>query len=201
MEIQLDEKTLDRTGIPRRYWGAVSDLGLPDVPGSGLYIWGAETGTGKTYTACAVALRFLRTRRPLLAVGTDEVVAYSTPTVRFVAMPDAASTVRDTFGTRQSPSAYRRMLKRCDLLVLDDVGAEQATAWSQEFLYDLIGSRYNYMLPTIVTSNFSRSQLAEHIAYGADRETARRIVSRLAETTVPVEMAGPDRRVRPGGLA
>lgn len=201
MGYQVDERALERTGIPRRYWGAESELRLPDVPGGGLYIWGNTPGTGKTHTACAVALSFMRSGRPLRAVGSGQVVAYSRPTVRFVSMVDAGRTVRDTFGTRRSPAEYRRMLERCDLLVLDDVGAEAPTAWAQEFLYDLVGARYNAMLPIVVTSNYSRPQLAERIAYGTDRTTAMRIVSRLAEVTVPVEMAGPDRRVRAGGLA
>ncbi len=41
------------------------------------------------------------------------------------------------------------------LLILDDVGSTGIREWREEVLFDLIDSRYNTMLPTIITSNFT----------------------------------------------
>ncbi len=47
-------------------------------------------------------------------------------------------------------------LERCltaPLLVLDDLGQQKASEWVTEQLYILINRRYEYQLPTIVTTN------------------------------------------------
>ncbi len=59
------------------------------------------------------------------------------------------------------------------LLVLDDFGAHLGTQWAEETLYDLIDSRYEEGLSTIITSNKSIEELTE-VAEG-------RIASRLKE--------------------
>ena len=39
------------------------------------------------------------------------------------------------------------------MLVLDDLGAENATAWATEKLFQIINYRYNYRMPTVITTN------------------------------------------------
>ena len=39
------------------------------------------------------------------------------------------------------------------LLVLDDLGAQQSTPWANEKLFQLLNRRYNYRMPTIITTN------------------------------------------------
>ena len=51
------------------------------------------------------------------------------------------------------------------------------------------------MADTLVTSNYSRSELASRLASEGDEVMARAVVSRLAEMTVPVMMGGKDRRL------
>lgn len=43
------------------------------------------------------------------------------------------------------------------LLILDDVGSTGVREWREEVLFDLIDSRYNSMLPTVITSNFTKA--------------------------------------------
>lgn len=67
------------------------------------------------------------------------------------------------------------------LLVLDDLGADKASEWVLEQLYAIVSARYDRQAMTLATSNLSASQLSR-AGYG-------RIVSRLAEDGVLVEMA------------
>ena len=63
--------------------------------------------------------------------------------------------------------------KSTPLLILDDIGAEKASEWTQEQLYRIVNFRYEHMLPTVITTNCDGAQL--EMALG------RRIVSRLIE--------------------
>lgn len=191
--LQIDRETLERTGIPERYWDAETDLQMPE--GRGLYLWGM-VGRGKTHAACALALRELRRGAPVYEARTHKVVAHRRPVVRFISMIDAKNRLGDTFGTRQSAAELRSMLVGCDLLVLDDVGREDPKPWVQEFLWAIVDGRYGYRgKRTIVTSNYSRGELAGRISSGDDATMATAIVSRLSEMTAAVHIDGPDRRV------
>jgi DNA replication protein DnaC len=72
------------------------------------------------------------------------------------------------------------------LLVLDDLGAENATTWTNEKLYQLINRRYQNLLPLVATTNYDLSRLEQSL--GAHT------VSRLLEICLPLEVKGPDRR-------
>ncbi|HEY6541149.1 MAG TPA: ATP-binding protein, partial [Ktedonobacteraceae bacterium] len=58
-----------------------------------------------------------------------------------------------------SPSAtevYDKVLdnmREAELLVLDDLGAQQSTPWATEKLFQLLNYRYNYCMPTVITTN------------------------------------------------
>lgn len=42
------------------------------------------------------------------------------------------------------------------LVMLDDIGSQGVNEWRAEVIFDAIDSRYNSMLPTVITSNFTR---------------------------------------------
>ena len=50
------------------------------------------------------------------------------------------------------------------LLVLDDLGAHQASPWAQEKLYQLINYRHLAQRPTVVTTDVELSKLEPRIA-------------------------------------
>ncbi|MGW8889371.1 ATP-binding protein [Streptomyces sp. NPDC055749] len=75
---------------------------------------------------------------------------------------------------------------RVPLLILDDLGAAKSSEFVEEQTYRLINRRYNYMLPTLITTNLRISDLK---AYLGDRVT-----SRLAQMTTRVEFEPVDRR-------
>ncbi|MFE9826440.1 ATP-binding protein [Streptomyces sp. NPDC005791] len=77
-------------------------------------------------------------------------------------------------------------VSRCPLLIIDDLGAAKASDWTEEITYRLINRRYNYELPTLITTNLRISDLR---AYLGDR-----VASRLAQMTTRVEFEDVDRR-------
>ncbi|MEU1776730.1 ATP-binding protein [Streptomyces sp. NPDC019922] len=77
-------------------------------------------------------------------------------------------------------------VSRCPLLIIDDLGAAKASDWTEEITYRLINRRYNYELPTLITTNLRISDLR---AYLGDR-----VASRLAQMTTRVEFEAVDRR-------
>ena len=79
------------------------------------------------------------------------------------------------------------------LLVLDDIGAGQATEWNVGIVYQIINARYNSELPTIITSNYDLNNLGQRFASGDDY-SAQRIVSRLSEMCVLGFLGTKDRR-------
>lgn len=85
----------------------------------------------------------------------------------------------DTFGSLLEDC------KKCWLLILDDLGAEQKTEWAFSMLDEIIDSRYINRQRTIITTNVQPSKLSERIA------------SRLSDTEISevVVMKGMDYRM------
>lgn len=73
-----------------------------------------------------------------------------------------------------------------DIVILDDLGSEFQTSFTESVLYDIINSRINLGKPTIISTNLSHSEL--------DRKYNERIVSRLTGCFVPLSFVGKDIR-------
>ena len=114
-------------------------------------------GCGKTHLAAAIANRCL-----LQGV-----------LVLFVTAPDLLDHLRATF-TPTSTVAYDQLfwlVREAEVLVIDDLGAEQSTPWAGEKLFQLFNHRYNWHLPTVITANEPGLQAVD-----------ARISSRLSDT-------------------
>ena len=77
-------------------------------------------------------------------------------------------------------------MMECDLLILDDLGAEFSTSFSYATLYQWINTRLNKRLPTIISTNLTPKELLD--LYG------ERVFSRLIGNYVPLFFAGQDVR-------
>lgn len=178
------EKALSRAGIPRRYWAAEADrpefaeyiASFAGNGGAGLYIHGG-VGAGKTHAASAMARLFAE-------AGYD---------VAFTTAKGMLERVKATFDEGGTEAAVARYAK-CDVLVLDDLGKEDATEWSVGTVFSVLDARYEDMRPTIVTSNYSPGALADRLARRGERVTAEAIASRISQTCRPVYLGGRDRR-------
>lgn len=130
----------------------------------GWLIFQGSYGVGKTHLAAAIANHHL-------AAGN---------TVFFNTVPELLDHLRTTFAP-SSETTYDALfdkIREAGLLVLDDLGSENATAWATEKLFQLINYRYNYGMPMVVTTNYKLlSRLDERIRSRlADVSLARHVV-------------------------
>lgn len=96
-------------------------------------------GCGKTHLAAAIANQ--RIAHGHLAL--------------FVNVPDLLDHLRATYSP-SSPVTYDQRfetIRSAPLLILDDLGTENATSWAKEKLYQILNHRYNAQLPTVITTN------------------------------------------------
>ena len=90
-------------------------------------------------------------------------------------------------------------IKLSEVLILDDIGAEQSTAWVRdEILQVILQYRMQENLPTFFTSNFNFEDLEQHFAKvkKGDNETweARRVMERIRYLAEETRLEGVNRR-------
>lgn len=129
------------------------------------------TGTGKTHLAAAIA-------NNLVERGIQ---------ARFGTFQNHLDEIRKEFD-QSGQKHYLDDIKGVPMLVIDDLGKERKTDWTQSILYDVINYRYEHMLPTVITTNLTTDELANHCE-GA-------VWSRLNEMCDTILMVGKDNRVR-----
>lgn len=166
---------------------AVADWAGRGWSAQGLYLTG-QVGTGKTHaawTAVAAWCQATGTRPhgeepPSVDWGGPS--SRTAPNVIFARLTDLLDDLRPG----DAAVLTIRDCQRAGLLVIDDIGAEKPSEWTQERVYSVIDHRYAQCLPLIVTSNLPPKELAAQIG--------DRAASRLAEMCKVVAMTGTDRR-------
>jgi DNA replication protein DnaC len=93
-------------------------------------------GCGKTHLAAAIA-------NQCLEHGVS---------VFFTTAPDLLDTLRATLVVPERYTQLTTWVRDVELLVLDDLGAQQPSAWSNEKLLQLLEYRTTLTLPTIITA-------------------------------------------------
>lgn len=147
--------------------------------GKGLYLEG-PCGTGKTHLAIAIALAIINTGVPVICKTSIDILG----DIKRCYERNSEVTEEEVL------EAY----KTVDLLIIDDLGKEQVTEWSVPVLYSVLNERYEALLPTIITTNYNTSALAEKLSAKGDTETAAAIISRFVESYKRVTMAWADYR-------
>ena len=138
-----------------------------DNRGNGLMMIG-NAGTGKTHLAAAI---------------THYVIEEFGATVKFGCFTDILTDIKKSFSTDED---IVRQLKEVPLLVIDDLGKERQSEWSDSILYEVINSRYEDYMPTIITTNLNPKQL--------EARFGEAILSRLFEMCDAINMSGTDIR-------
>lgn len=143
----------------------------------GLYLTG-NFGCGKTY---------------LVAAAFNE-LAKKEKKVAVVYYPEFLRGLKENF---EDFSYNFNRVKKADLLLLDDIGAETVTNWNRdEILGTILQYRMQEGLPTFFTSNLTIKELEEHLI-GNDSEgkvKARRIIERIKYLTDNIVMIAENRR-------
>ena len=159
-------------GVEEAYNASIKFACEPD----GWLLLIGPNGCGKTHLAAAIANQSL-----------DEGA-----TVLFATVPDLLDHLRAAFAPTAS-EVYDQLFPRmreAEVLVLDDLGAQQSTPWANEKLFQLFNYRYNNHFPTIITANHKGLE-------GLDQRIYSRIMDTSLVTKVVMDRAGDYRLRRP----
>ena len=187
-------------GVPKRYWKA----SIEDFPPAyrkldlekSYYICGSR-GVGKTHLLGGIYRQLVLNKEPERYTDRDcryriyvEFDNYYHGFPYFVSAPELLLEIRSTFGGRSKNSEEGIIRKFSDkpVLLMDDLGAENASDWAVSVIFLLIDRRYNNELQTFITSNYNLNELASRLD--------DRISSRIAEMCEVLKMSGSDRRLK-----
>lgn len=162
-----------------QFFGEFSETGK--LPERGFYIHG-RFGTGKSFILGAIA-------NELANLRIRTVVVYLPEFLR-----EMKQSIQD-----QTLNEKIDFVKKANVLMLDDFGAESMSAWARD---EVIGTILQYRmaekLPTFFTSNFNFGELQHHLTYtqrGEKEEVkAARIMERIKTVSKPIQLKGKNRR-------
>lgn len=141
--------------------------------GNGLILTG-DVGTGKTHLATAIA---------------NHVIKCYGVAVYFVNYVELLAEMRAAFSTNTGNVA-KIEANMCEsaLLIIDDLGKEKQSMFTNELLYRVVNKRYKERLPLIITSNYGLQDLSYRLDYA--------VFSRIVGMCKAVDMRGNDYRVK-----
>ena len=148
----------------------------------GLYLYG-DFGVGKSFMVAALAHDLSEKR------GVSSTLLH---------YPSFVIDVKNAIGDGNVKTLVDE-IKLSEVLILDDIGAEQSTAWVRdEILQVILQYRMQENLPTFFTSNFNFEDLEQHFAKGkhGNDETweARRVMERIRYLAEETRLEGVNRR-------
>ena len=199
----------EQYGIPRRYMTASVDNFEGEAGGKvsewsktseNLLIQSPKAGNGKTHLAIGAMLSFVMSKREKSKLLSWEATekenrtgfmgnecTYVYPKAMFVNFADLMLEVKASFDSKDiTEQDVIKKYTSYTILVVDDIGAEKSSDYTQAVIYSILNRRYESMVPTIITTNLSSGDITG--SYGS------RILSRIASGTV-ITLDGKDRRL------
>lgn len=147
----------------------------------GLYLSG-NFGVGKTY----------------ILAGVANALSYLDKKVIFLHVPTFIASLSSHFKDNSLNEEIKR-LSECDVLILDDIGAETLSQWSRDDVLGVIlQARMDNVLPTFFSSNFEMNDLEEHFARVRNTNEpikAARLMQRVRFLAKEVIVSGENRRI------
>lgn len=150
-------------------------------PVKGLYMYG-NFGCGKTYLVSAMFNELAKNK------------IHSA----IVFWPEYLRMLKSSFNNNDEFKNSFERVKTIPILLIDDLGAENTTAWGRdEILCPILQHRMENMLPTFITSNLDMKSLETHFSISKDGVSdvkARRIIERISQLTEYKEMISKNLR-------
>ncbi len=115
----------------------------------GWLVLGGPSGSGKTHLAAAIVNERIRQGHPAF----------------YITVPDLLDRIRASFNP-DSEIPYDEFfdhVRNTPLLVLDDLGVQSGTSWAKEKLDQLLTSRFNSGLPTVIVTITSVEQMDDRL--------------------------------------
>ena len=153
----------------------------PSPDQKGLYIYG-DMGVGKSFMLAAMAHELSETKK----VATT-IIHYPSFAI------DVRNGIKDNSVKEQIDA-----VKEAEVLVLDDIGAEQFSSWIRDdVLQVILQYRMIEELPTFFTSNYSFADLEAKLSNGRQGDEtwqAKRVMERILFLAKEVHLKGVNRR-------
>lgn len=163
-------KDLGNLSLSHAYYAA-RDMARGNLTRGNILVLAGPTGVGKTHLAMAIAWEWFDDGASVIFTRVDDLLDW----------------LRQGYDNN---TYHRRLakLRRCGLLVLDDLGAEHAKDWAGEKIDRIVDWWYVSRMPLVVTTNAKSEDLAPRVA------------SRLADhsCSVIVQIDAEDYRTKDG---
>lgn len=170
---EVDDRADDYASkVCRGYAAAFREISTGEVrrtPADGLLLCG-NTGTGKTFLCHAILNAVADKGYTIMAVTVGQ--------------------FERKLWSGDKAEIFSR-IETTDLILLDDLGAERASQYTQQIVYDLLDTRVSVRKPLLITTNLTREQI-----FNPESTESRRILSRVHGAVSIVPLRGRDRRTR-----
>ncbi|MFM9629413.1 ATP-binding protein [Streptomyces galilaeus] len=188
---QRAEFALNRwtTAVPYRYREAVAqhpdvrawaDRAAHDYRSAGFLVLTGPIGTGKTHQAYGALRRIAEAGPP-----NFQMIATTAPDLYGLLRPG---------GSEKGSEHELKRLARIPLLLLDDLGTEKLSEFTEETTTRIVNHRYNESLPLLITTNLPVRAPQGGASTDLVTRLGDRLASRLAQTATVVSLDGPDLR-------
>ncbi len=108
-----------------------------------------KAGTGKTFLINCIAKELMDTFHSVLYLSASQFF----------------NLTADNVLNKDSSSVYKNVnlddLKNCDLLIIDDLGTEYTTAFSETYLFEVLNERLIHQKSTIISTNLTLKEMQD----------------------------------------
>lgn len=180
-EVEIMGKDRHRSPAVNQIFHYIRNAKDDGLPNKGLYLYGSF-GTGKTFLMSYLL-------HELAIVGYTGVIVY---------MPEFVEDLKSMFSDNQKLKETIELMKNCDLLIFDDMGAENLNPWVRDHV---LGAILNFRMnrkPTFYTSNYALDGLEKHLSFtnkdGEEGYKGQRLMDRISPFVDVVHLHGENQR-------